>query len=72
MTKVHWVGVQTASSPKDLPISTIASVRLVPVRVTLVPPRSGPVLGEIDVIVGLASVAVNTSAADVAEEPPGP
>ena len=54
----------TATPPKW---TAVAPVKLVPVMVTLVPPRAEPELGLIDVMVG--AVAVNRSALEAALEP---
>ena len=49
----------------------VAPVKLVPVTTTVVPPASGPAVGEIDVTVGRCSTMVE-SAADGAFVPPPP
>jgi hypothetical protein len=56
--------------PTVAPNSTVVAVsRFVPVMVTIVPPGSGPAVGEIAVTVGAATY-VKSSALEVADVPP--
>ena len=51
--EVAVLAVMVAAFPPK--VTALALVRLVPVRVTVVPPVSGPVFGETPLIVGAAA-----------------